>query len=76
VALMLLQFDRQFDRSVLWRVTLWAAIGFQVAVAFSADLTLLLSCQPIRAMWDDVPNATCWTSQQVALTNYIFSGKY
>jgi hypothetical protein len=71
VALMLLQ----FDSSVVWRVTLWAAIGFQVAVAFSSDVTILLSCHPIRAMWDDVPNATCWTPQQVAMTTYTFTCK-
>jgi hypothetical protein len=72
VALMLLQ----FDSSVVWRVTLWAAIGFQVAVAFSSDVTILLSCHPIRAMWDDIPNAKCWTPQQVAVTTYTFTGKY
>ncbi|PVH68255.1 hypothetical protein DL98DRAFT_632920 [Cadophora sp. DSE1049] len=70
VALMLLQ----FDSSVLWRVTLWAAIGFQVAVAFSSNVTVLLSCHPIRARWDDVPNAKCWTAQQAAIITYTFSG--
>ena len=72
MALMLLQ----FDSSAVWRVTLWAAIGFQVAVAFTSELAMLLSCHPIRAMWDDVPNARCWTPQQIAVSTYMFSGKY
>jgi hypothetical protein len=72
VALMLLQ----FDISVWWRVTLWAAIGFQVAVVFSSDVTVLLSCHPIRTMWEFLPNAKCWTPQQVAISTYVFSGKY
>jgi hypothetical protein len=27
-------------------------------------------------MWDDVPNARCWTPQQIAVSTYMFSGKY
>jgi hypothetical protein len=72
IALILLQ----FDSSVLWRVTFWAAICFQISVALTVNVTLLLSCRPIRALWDDVPNATCWTPQQNFISSITNTGKY
>jgi hypothetical protein len=72
VALMLLR----FDISALWRTVLWVTIGFQLAIAFSSNVTILVRCHPIRAMWDVVPDAKCWTSQQINLAFYIFAGKY
>jgi len=70
VALMLLR----FDISALWRTVLWVTIGFQLAIAFSSNVTILVRCHPIRAMWDVVPDAKCWTSQQINLAFYIFAG--
>jgi len=70
VALMLLQ----FDISIPWRVTLWVAIGFQLAVAFSSTVTLLLICHPVRSMWEDVPDAKCWTPKQSSLSGYVSAG--
>jgi hypothetical protein len=71
VALMLLE----FHISIPWRVFLWIAILFQLGVAFSSNLCLFIQCRSLRAMWDMVPDATCWTSQQTQIYAYTFAGK-
>jgi hypothetical protein len=71
VALMLLQ----FGSSVTWKVILWVAIGFQIAVVFSINIALLLSCRPTRALFEVVPGAKCWNAHQGNVSAYVQIGK-
>ncbi|KAF4633287.1 hypothetical protein G7Y89_g4824 [Cudoniella acicularis] len=53
----------RFEISKTWRMVLWILIFTQFAMAIGSDVFQLLQCRPIRAMWETVPDAVCWTAQ-------------
>jgi hypothetical protein len=65
----------KFTQSRAWRVVLWAAIAFQVALLVGCDVIELLQCRPIRAIWAVVPDAQCMETEHVWAMAYVFIGK-
>ena len=64
----------RFEISKAWRVALWILIIIQVGMPIAADIFELLQCRPIRAMWEPVPNAICWSAGKSQSFGYIYSG--
>ncbi|KAF2176443.1 hypothetical protein K469DRAFT_481414, partial [Zopfia rhizophila CBS 207.26] len=61
----------QFDSSIRWRIVLYVFIVTQVAVPFSFDISHFNKCRPLRAMWEKVLGAKCWTKEQNLVFYYI-----
>ncbi|RYP67428.1 hypothetical protein DL769_005760 [Monosporascus sp. CRB-8-3] len=51
----------------------WALIVIQFAMAIGADIFQLLQCRPIRAMWEPVPDAQCWSAETSRSYSYIYA---
>ncbi|KAH8744247.1 hypothetical protein F5883DRAFT_359086, partial [Diaporthe sp. PMI_573] len=64
----------QFATSRRWKLAVWAAIAFQVASLFAAELIELVQCRPIRAFWEPVPGAQCLSPSAMWTTGYVFTG--
>jgi hypothetical protein len=64
----------RFEISRTWRVVLWTLIAIQVAMAIGANIFQLLQCRPIRAMWEPVPGAICWSADTSRIYGYVYSG--
>ncbi|KAF2681430.1 hypothetical protein K458DRAFT_391817 [Lentithecium fluviatile CBS 122367] len=63
-----------FPISKAWRVTVWVLLVIQTAMPIGADVFQLLQCRPIRAMWEQVPDAVCWSAGVSQSYGYIFAG--
>ncbi|KAL5326362.1 hypothetical protein ACEPPN_004046 [Leptodophora sp. 'Broadleaf-Isolate-01'] len=63
----------RFEISKAWKVILWIAIAIQIAMPIAADIFMLLQCRPIRAMWEPVPDAVCWSPGKSQSFGYIYS---
>jgi hypothetical protein len=70
VAAMLLR----FQISNAWRVVLWVLIFIQLAMALAVDIGVFTFCRPLRAMWENVPDAVCWTLQHIRILGYTHAG--
>lgn len=66
----------RFPISKAWHVVLWALIVTQFAMAIGADIFQLLQCRPIRALWEPVPGAECWSAETSRIYTYIYAGAY
>lgn len=66
----------RFEISKTWRVVLWILIAIQFTMAIGSNIFQLVQCRPIRAMWEPVPNAVCWTARQSQSYGYIYSGSF
>ena len=66
----------RLEISTVWRVMLWVLILIQLALAIGADIFQLLQCRPIRALWEPVPDAVCWTPGTSQSFGYIYSGLF
>ncbi|KAH8684201.1 hypothetical protein BGZ60DRAFT_426605 [Tricladium varicosporioides] len=64
----------RFEITYTWRVVLWVLIVIQVAMPIGSDIFQLLQCRPIRAMWETVPDAVCWSARKSQSYGYIYSG--
>ncbi|KAH7397135.1 hypothetical protein BKA66DRAFT_521609 [Pyrenochaeta sp. MPI-SDFR-AT-0127] len=67
VALMLLRLKN--TRS--WKILLRTIVAIQIVSMVGVNICQLLQCRPIRAMWDMVPSAQCWTAKQMATYGYV-----
>lgn len=67
VALMLLRLKDTRN----WKLLLRIIIALQISTMVGVNICQLLQCRPIRAMWDVVPNAKCWTAKQMAAYGYV-----
>ncbi|KAH7111786.1 hypothetical protein B0J11DRAFT_598407 [Dendryphion nanum] len=56
-----------------WRWTLWALIIVQMISVTSTFIVQFTECHPLRAMWDVVPGAKCWTPAQMHTFGYVFA---
>ena len=64
----------RFDISKAWKVVIWIAVVIQLCMPVAADIFILLQCRPIRAMWEPVPAAVCWSPAKSQIFGYIYSG--
>ncbi|KAG4429442.1 hypothetical protein IFR05_015073 [Cadophora sp. M221] len=64
----------RFEISKAWKVIIWIAIAIQIAMPIGANIFMLLQCRPIRALWDQVPDAVCWSPSKSQSFGYIYSG--
>ncbi|KAH9223490.1 hypothetical protein DL95DRAFT_352126 [Leptodontidium sp. 2 PMI_412] len=71
VACMLLR----LKSSMAWQIPMWSAIVLQVAVVFGSNVCQFIQCHPLRAMWDMVPDAKCWSPRQMQIYGYLFAGR-
>ncbi|KAJ4300798.1 hypothetical protein N0V90_002886 [Kalmusia sp. IMI 367209] len=62
-----------FPISKAWRITLRILIAIQVIMPIGANLFALLQCRPVRAQWEPVPNATCWSTAVSQSYGYIYA---
>ncbi|PVI04471.1 hypothetical protein DM02DRAFT_493476, partial [Periconia macrospinosa] len=62
-----------FEISKTWRAVLRILIFTQLCLPIALDVGALLQCRPIRAMWEHVPNAVCWSPQKSQSYGYIIS---
>jgi hypothetical protein len=58
-----------------WRLTLWTLITIQTLSIIAASILQLIECRPLRAMWDVVEDAQCWTPAQMHIWSYVYSSK-
>ena len=63
-----------FTVSPIARATVWVIIALQLGLLIASEVTQLLLCRPIRALWDAVPDAECMTPSQMWATAYTFIG--
>ena len=54
----------QFTASTTWRVLLKCMVGFDLVILVINETIVLTQCRPMRAMWDVVPDAQCFTVSQ------------
>ncbi|KAF1972601.1 hypothetical protein BU23DRAFT_467336, partial [Bimuria novae-zelandiae CBS 107.79] len=66
----------RFEASKTWRVVLKILIFTQLCLPISLDVIALVQCRPIRAMWEYVPDAVCWSLPRMQTYGYINSGKF
>jgi hypothetical protein len=66
----------RFEISSTSRVVLWGLISIQVAMPIGSDIFQLLQCRPIRALWELVPDAVCWSAGKSQSYGYIYSGLF
>ncbi|KAH7111881.1 hypothetical protein B0J11DRAFT_413640, partial [Dendryphion nanum] len=55
----------------VFRTTRYVAI--QIATMVGVNICQLVQCRPIRAMWELVPGAECWTSKQMVIYGDVYS---
>ncbi|KAF1973061.1 hypothetical protein BU23DRAFT_641448, partial [Bimuria novae-zelandiae CBS 107.79] len=63
----------RFEISNIWRVVLWILILIQLCLPLTLIVFALLQCHPIRAMWEHVPDAVCWSPRTTQSFGYIYS---
>ncbi|OAL53548.1 hypothetical protein IQ07DRAFT_313514 [Pyrenochaeta sp. DS3sAY3a] len=63
----------RFPISKAWRTTLWILLALQVVMPIGANIFALLQCRPIRALWEPVPNAVCWSAGVSQSYGYIYA---
>ncbi|KAF5844434.1 hypothetical protein GGP41_001372 [Bipolaris sorokiniana] len=63
----------RFEASKTWRVVLKILIFTQLCLPISLDVIALIQCRPIRAMWEYVPDAVCWSLPRTQSYTYIYS---
>lgn len=64
----------RFQISNTWQVVLWILIFIQVTMAIGADVFQLTQCRPIRALWEPVPDAVCWSAEKSRSYSYVYAG--
>ncbi|KAF4634310.1 hypothetical protein G7Y89_g3798 [Cudoniella acicularis] len=57
-----------------WRWVLWASIAVQALCAVVAEIIQLNTCHPLRAVWENVQGAQCFSPLGIHLYSYIYSG--
>ncbi|KAH7111819.1 hypothetical protein B0J11DRAFT_191023 [Dendryphion nanum] len=63
----------RFDISNTWRVVLKTLIFTQLCLPIALAVVALLQCRPIRAMWEHVPHAVCWSPRKTQSYGYVYS---
>ncbi|KAK4447386.1 hypothetical protein QBC34DRAFT_496246 [Podospora aff. communis PSN243] len=58
----------------VWKIVLWANIGFQCLAFASLDILQLLQCRPIRANWMFDPDAQCLPAAHTWIVVCLFGG--
>ncbi|KAH7071846.1 hypothetical protein BKA63DRAFT_604815 [Paraphoma chrysanthemicola] len=63
-----------FPVSKAWKVTLVVLIAIQAIMPLGANIFTLLQCRPIRAQWEPVPGAVCWSVNVSQIYGYVYAG--
>ncbi|KAF1952266.1 hypothetical protein CC80DRAFT_572899 [Byssothecium circinans] len=63
----------RFGISKTWRVVLWILIFIQLCLPITLIVFALLQCRPIRAMWEHVPDAVCWSPRKTQSYGYVYA---
>ncbi|KAH7108853.1 hypothetical protein B0J11DRAFT_449405 [Dendryphion nanum] len=63
----------RFEISNTWRVVLKILIFTQLCLPSALAVVALLQCRPIRAMWEHVPGAVCWSPRKSQSYGYVYS---
>ncbi|KAH7336017.1 hypothetical protein BKA66DRAFT_479925 [Pyrenochaeta sp. MPI-SDFR-AT-0127] len=59
--------------SPAWQWVLKTIIGIQIASAGASNICQVVQCRPVRAMWDVVPGAKCWSPAQIQAYGYVYN---
>ncbi|KAH8706973.1 hypothetical protein GQ44DRAFT_493994 [Phaeosphaeriaceae sp. PMI808] len=62
-----------FPISKAWKITLWVLLAIQVVMPIGANIFTLLQCRPVRASWEPVSGAVCWSNQVSQIYGYIYA---
>ncbi|KAF4417545.1 hypothetical protein F53441_14511 [Fusarium austroafricanum] len=60
----------KFASTKAWRVIIWFTIGIQSAYIMGIEIFTLIQCRPINANWEEVPDARCFSAQQIWICGY------
>ncbi|KAM5353201.1 hypothetical protein ACJZ2D_016904 [Fusarium nematophilum] len=63
----------RFEISRPSRAGVWILIAIQVIMAIGATVFALANCRPIRAAWEQVPEAVCWPARVSQIYGYVFA---
>ncbi|KAH7153513.1 hypothetical protein EDB81DRAFT_758458 [Dactylonectria macrodidyma] len=55
------------------RVIIWSMIILQVGALIATEIMTLLQCQPIRAIWEHVPDAQCVSIKTMQAGGYLYT---
>jgi hypothetical protein len=61
--------------SLPWKIILWANIGSQLVLLTWAEIFELIQCQPLRAVWETVPDAKCFSTEEMWQAAYASIGE-
>lgn len=64
----------RFPISKAWKRTLWILLAIQLIMPIGANIFALLQCRPVRALWEFVPTAVCWSDKISQIYGYIYAG--
>ncbi|KAM5341192.1 hypothetical protein ACJ41O_015301 [Fusarium nematophilum] len=64
----------KFALTKAWRAIIWFTIGIQAACAIGTEIVQLIQCRPINAHWEEVPDARCFSPQQIWISGYATIG--
>jgi hypothetical protein len=65
----------KFASTKVWRVIIWFTIIIQAACLIGTEIFQLLQCRPIKAHWEEVPDARCFSAQLIWICGYVTIGK-
>jgi len=60
----------QFTMSQVWRTIIWATLVFQAAALLAFEITHLVRCRPVMAMWAMTKGSQCLTPAQAWAYSY------
>ncbi|KAH6715137.1 hypothetical protein BKA61DRAFT_721895, partial [Leptodontidium sp. MPI-SDFR-AT-0119] len=63
----------QFSSSKIWKGILWTLITIQVMISTGLLMFMLFNCRPLRAFWEPVAHAQCWSRKYAMVFDWVSS---